>query len=374
MRKNTFFFAFVLIVAAFAAHLFFRSLNPQIPYGADLETSISLKPGLKIVYWAQEPANRGLELVTNWSAAHLYKNVGISVANKFGKATILVPRPHLTSEQVIHYRIFGNSGSVGPLHSFVMNIVEYFGNPQPFKKLSVHPSRSPSLVNTSVVVVTPTGGLCNKLRVVFSYYKLAKHRNLPLVVIWETGKECNGFFLDYFQAVPGITFERSNSNNRTIDYRGCRTHKDYFPDYDELQLMPYMTSKIQNKIRVLGSQYIAVHVRRTDHVELAKKRNQYTGDEEFYKFIDAYPQCNLYIATDNKQTYDEFRNKYNRRVKLPYNENVDDLRQTSLEDSILDLYMCMHSYKFKGSGWSSFSELIDLKRVENLEKYSCTSS
>ena len=76
----------------------------------------------------------------------------------------------------------------------------------------------------------------------------------------------------------------------------------------------------------------------------------------------------------SKQTYDEFRNKYNRRVKLPYNENVDDLRQTSLEDSILDLYMCMHSYKFKGSGWSSFSELIELKRVENLEKYSYTSS
>ena len=35
-----------------------------------------------------------------------------------------------------------------------------------------------------------------------------------------------------------------------------------------------------------------------------------------------------------------------------------DLRQTSLKIAIVDLYMCINSTNFKGSGWSSFTSTI----------------
>ena len=49
-------------------------------------------------------------------------------------------------------------------------------------------------------VIHPRGGLCNYLRVVFSYYIKARKLNQELVVIWKITSECNGFFLDYFMS------------------------------------------------------------------------------------------------------------------------------------------------------------------------------
>ena len=38
---------------------------------------------------------------------------------------------------------------------------------------------------------------------------------------------------------------------------------------------------------------------------------------------------------------------------------------TDLEDAIIDIYICTEADKFKGSGWSSFSGLIQLLRKQN---------
>ena len=40
----------------------------------------------------------------------------------------------------------------------------------------------------------PTGGLCNYLRVIFSYYEYAKTINCKLIVVWKKTNACNGFF------------------------------------------------------------------------------------------------------------------------------------------------------------------------------------
>ena len=45
-----------------------------------------------------------------------------------------------------------------------------------------------------MIYIIPTGGLCNYLRVVFSYNEYAKSINKKLTVIWNVTKECNGFF------------------------------------------------------------------------------------------------------------------------------------------------------------------------------------
>jgi hypothetical protein len=220
-----------------------------------------------------------------------------------------------------------------------------------------------------MIVVQPVGGLCNYLRVVFSYYKIASLSNDTLTVIWLKDDACNGYFLDYFKPIQNITFEYNNMNNYKIDYFGCNAHHDYNAHfklkYENLELVPEINEIIINKQKILGN-YIAVHIRRTDSIENAKLNNQYTTDDCFFNFIDNKlkdKKLNLYIATDNIETYNIFKAKYGNLVKFDYHKTINGLRHTSLRDAIIDLYMCINSDYFLGSGFSSFTNMINDIRV-----------
>jgi len=115
----------------------------------------------------------------------------------------------------------------------------------------------------------------------------------------------------------------------------------------------------------LNKNYISVHIRRTDHIQLAKYNNRYTDDEEFINFLDKSDNNkNIYIATDNKITYNKFKKKYQNRIKIDYHKtNNNSLRKTSLQDAIIDIYICVYSDDFMGSGWSSFSRVIKSLRM-----------
>jgi hypothetical protein len=220
------------------------------------------------------------------------------------------------------------------------------------------------------MIVVQTGcGLCNSLRVIFSYYAKALHENKKFVVIWRITPASPGHFLDYFKPIDGIEFvDAKDSKNYKIDYGGGQQHKDFPPNYDKLELLDNVVSILNDKRKMLGS-YIAVHVRRTDHVKLAIEFNNFTQDEDFFKFIDERIKSrNLYIATDNEDTYNIFKDKYTNSIKLDkidYNNTTNSLRQTSLLDSVVDLYMCIYAEDFMGSGTSSFSGFIKHNRYKN---------
>ena len=187
-----------------------------------------------------------------------------------------------------------------------------------------------------------------------------------MTVIWDTYNEaCPGYFLDYFEPIPNIEFLPKNEKKLKIDYEGCSAYSEFDPKkvfiYKELKLLPHLQQRIMEKVNKLENNYIAVHIRRTDHIDLAKKNKVYTTDQDFYDFIDKNLEnhCYLYIATDNRETQNIFIKKYGPEVPIiKMIEKSNKKRQTTLEDSIIDLYMCIHAQKFKGSGWSSFSDFI----------------
>ena len=209
-------------------------------------------------------------------------------------------------------------------------------------------------------VIQPTGGLCNYLRVVFSYYIKACELNEELVVIWNITSQCNGFFLDYFKPIKNITFKKENNDKLKINYCGCYANKNYKINYSMLELLPELKNIILSKMKILNNNYNAIHVRRTDHTNLAKKKNKYTSNEMFFEFIDKNKdnKC-IYIATDNQKTYNEFKDIYKDIIKINYHNELNGLRKTSLKDAIIDLYMCIYANNFMGSDYSSFSSLIN---------------
>ena len=232
--------------------------------------------------------------------------------------------------------------------------------------------------NDDIIVIKPTGGLCNRLRCIFRFLPVIKEENKRLVVLWIENGECPGFYLDYFEELENVTFIQNPTSEELkkykIDYEGHgmngkfrnKEAKYLECNYYDLKLKPYMIEQIEKNIEMLENDYIACHIRRTDHSSLAKKNNVYTSDKEFYDYIDNSKAKNVYVATDNRKTQDMMLSKYQGKIKVMklIDEN-QGLRQTTLEDSIIDLFMCINAKEFKGSGWSSFSGTIDKIRKKN---------
>ena len=216
-----------------------------------------------------------------------------------------------------------------------------------------------------MITIQPTGGLCNYLRVIFSYNEYAIKNNLALNVIWIKTPDCPGYFWDYFEPIPGVSFEKHIDKCVKIDYKGCYTLGNFEPKYDKLKLKPHIKKIIFDKLDILNKNYVSVHIRRTDHIRSSKKTGCYTTDEDFIEFLDnSDSNKNIYIATDNEKSYNKFKKIYKNRIKIGYHEiNKCAKRQTSLQDAIVDIYMCVYSDDFMGSGWSSFSALIKRLRM-----------
>ena len=210
-----------------------------------------------------------------------------------------------------------------------------------------------------MIVIRPTGGLCNRLRVLISYYEDAMKKKEKLLVVWYEDINCNGKYTDFFCSLPNAEFIYKDYNGK-VNYHGYSALYRV-TDYHRLKLLPSMIEVVNEKRNLLENNYIAIHVRRTDHIEVAKKRNRYTSDEDFFQFIDKHKKDvkYLYVATDNKETYEMFQKKYPKLILFPYHDEVKkSKRNTSLHDAVIDLYMCIFSKHFQFSGQSSFSDVI----------------
>jgi hypothetical protein len=222
--------------------------------------------------------------------------------------------------------------------------------------------------------IQPEGGLCNKLRVLLYHYNISVKLNKKFIVIWKNDRYCNGLFLDYFQNLDNTIFIKNNDDNYNIEYKGCSADIKLC-NYNLLNLKIEIIEKI-NFIKNKYNKYISLHIRRTDHIELAKKKNLYVDDDIFIDFINQNLDYDIYIATDNRETQDKFYNLYKNRIKYikfidnieeinkrPNKDNSDKTRHTDLLDSIIDLYICVNSDKFMGTKYSSFSDTINQMRI-----------
>ena len=61
-----------------------------------------------------------------------------------------------------------------------------------------------------------------------------------------------------------------------------------------ISIKPYVFNTDKNSLiwvkynRSINNNYISVHIRRTDHISLAKKNNKYTTDQDFITFLDCF--------------------------------------------------------------------------------------
>lgn len=243
-------------------------------------------------------------------------------------------------------------------------------------KASLNTLAKNKIPSSKVIQLNTHCGLCNRLRTIF-YHLNNLEENENLVVIWNwNDSDPNGDFYDYFEPIKNLSFIKNNDHRLPIFYKGNGSDLDLKNNnYENLKLKSHLLEIIGNEKMKLNNDFMAIHVRRTDINAVYEKRNlQYIKSyDEYDRFIESINLKNLYVATDNKETFLYFYKKYKNSHTM--NDNITFLsnknrRKTTLQDSIIDLFMCINSTEFLGTQLSSFSELIEksieLKKRSNM--------
>ena len=244
-------------------------------------------------------------------------------------------------------------------------------------------SPRPEIVRTpQQVTIAVRGGLVNRILVVLSYYMATQAEGKTLRVMWPTGHpHCLADFNRLFLPIPNVTVVAVDASDYgmvtpmpshlTHPCWNTRTDWDYARDHHALRLLrlrPRLMHSVQQLIERLGNHFVAVHVRRTDLSKLLlKKANagdigvEPTADVVFDSFLETYPSAQVFLATDNADTQRRFTEKFGSRIQVAGTIHASsNLRQTSVEQAVVDIYTSAHAAHFQGSGGSTFSSLIDM--------------
>lgn len=222
---------------------------------------------------------------------------------------------------------------------------------------------------------------------------------------WTPARACNGHFLEIFKAFPHSKFVNNDNEvpNGIKRYSGQHSVPNVYsrilkiniiitPDV-ECQIFGLL--RFNDGIRKISHEFIdkyfnkdntiGLHVRRTDHVSLAKGHGNYTNDAYFFNVIENEIKKDLgvvfFLSTDNRNTQEMYLNKYSKNVviykKIEKLEN--SFRHTSLFDTGIDMSLLTYCKRVEGSFHSSFSRvavMLNLNRrreigkaKEELDKY-----
>ncbi len=245
-----------------------------------------------------------------------------------------------------------------------------------------------------MVIIQPSGGLCNRMRVINSSLEFAKRKNTKLLVLWYCCDELNAPFEALFQPTdafevinihslkdPRKVFHQLRARTR-ISNEDIENHttdgtldQDYF---DQIRLPAYIftwehfypadeyfklfrpAGPLQKRIDEVTARFtsdmVSVHIRRTDQVTSIAYSKTENFVELMKKEIAANPNVTFFLATDDKEEEALLRETFPGRIVS--NENRT-LRRDSLDgmyDALLDLYCLSACKKIIGSYFSSFTD------------------
>lgn len=243
-------------------------------------------------------------------------------------------------------------------------------------------------------------GLCNRLRGMFSVYAFADFLNIPFGFSWHPSNPCPCQFHELFEVPPDLVYENErkwlNKKSNQIEIKLFRTFdtpwhfwntiikNDYaltwenFYDIYKKQLrklkpIPKINKKIisfteKNNI----NERIGLHIRKTDNGVGNKNKKYRTNEDWYFNMIDTEldnnDQSKFFLATDNPESRLKIMERYGDKVisfTTQDDFNIKKLRQTTMEDSIVDFYCLSLCKRLYGENGSSFSDVAsELGNIE----------
>jgi hypothetical protein len=253
-----------------------------------------------------------------------------------------------------------------------------------------------------MIIIQPSGGLCNRIRVINSAYELAKKRGDELTVLWLNNAELNCPFESLFQPVSEIKIINIYSNfnlqklylqfsaNQRFDNTAIENNKKdgvlnkdfyhslkktvyistwehFYPSSDYRFFQP--ASDIQARIDKITSQFgaksVGVHIRRTDHtwaIESSKTNGFVTAIEQE---LAINPDAIFYVATDDIKEENFIREKFPDCIISNQNKTLSRNSIAGMHDALIDLICLSKTTKIFGSYYSSFTDIAaDMHQIK----------
>lgn len=241
-------------------------------------------------------------------------------------------------------------------------------------------------------------GLCNRIRGLFSVYTLSQFLNKPFKFAWHRSKPCDSLFQTIFRVpqnfthIEGVDFTRPKDGTlkifRTFDLP-YNFYNDTIKNNYDLDWSTYYQSYLSNlrKLKPISNihkkilnfatenninERIGLHIRKTDNGVGNKNKRYRTNENWYFNMIDSEIDQNnkskFFLATDNAESRLKIMERYGDRV-ISYTTHGDfnkqKLRQTTIENSVIDLYCLSMCKRLYGENGSSFSDVAsELGNIE----------
>jgi len=257
------------------------------------------------------------------------------------------------------------------------------------------------------IIIEPHGGLANRMRVIASGLWLAGILNKKIKLIWNLDNGLNCSFTELFENIENIECIEKNitykfirsvenkpnylkwiililnilsarkyilfedslvkrirkgeqdiialaSKNKTLYFRTC---EEFGSNTDALRLL-IPTKEIQRKINTICKQFnhktIGIHIRRTDHILAKEMSPTELFIKRIYDDLNADPHINYFLASDDKQTVNLFKEHFGDKIVTLDKEYSRNTIQ-GVKDALTDMFCLANTTEIYGSYWSSFS-------------------
>ena len=256
------------------------------------------------------------------------------------------------------------------------------------------------------IVVKPTQGFGNRLRMMASTYILSKYLDVPFFIMWEIEPDCKIAYNDIFNNKCFQTVTMTELVNYKYLYHGL-IHTDMFVNnlknadkmdylvitgghefklqdmalvdflyykkefYQSLLFNTRINTLLQYNIDLLPENYIGIHIRSLcaeyDSMDMnISKKNEYnpvdfnnnSPIDSYYKYIDLLDvDIAVLVITNNPSIIDNFRRRYPHRYIYTTNPISYDRDVGGTISSIVDMLILSRSKLIIGTYFSSFSDV-----------------
>ena len=258
----------------------------------------------------------------------------------------------------------------------------------------------------TMLIIQPSGGLCNRMRVINSGRELARRRKEKLLVLWYLCPELNCPFESLFQPVTDpdikiinirslydprklfyqLTASQRFGNDDILQNKTDGTlHEDFFrslkrnvylftwehfypvSDYSLYRPAPALQERIDSFTREFAPRCTGVHIRRTDNAISMGKSTTEQFIAEMEKELSLHPEARFFLATDDQTEEDRLRALFPGKIISNQSRTIDRNSVAGMHDALLDLYCLAACDKLIGSYWSSFTDIAaDMRGIEKV--------
>lgn len=255
------------------------------------------------------------------------------------------------------------------------------------------------------LILVPVGGLSNRIYTTAAAINFSKKHHLHLIVIWFKNKELGAGFHDLFTLSPDLenveiretgftdffkfakpiksnfflpklyqklSFDAiyyyfketlsvedwylSHPNAQRFYLNHCQKFYDNAGFQDMFRPVSSIQQKIDERVRLLSSHTIGVHMRRTDLVNAIIQSPLSAFVEKMQEEIDKNPETKFYVASDSTEEKKKLKDIFKDRIITVESVLKRNTKQ-GIVDALVELQTLANTKKIYGSFESTYSSL-----------------